>query len=87
MNHAEQPDVIRARMLEVVRTLQRMPEGPDRDALDTYRNQLAARRPDDRAATSTNHQATSAGPRALAAPARAEHRTADARRLPVRAAR
>ena len=42
MNHAEQPDVIRARMLEVVRTLQRLPEGPDRDALDTYRDQLAA---------------------------------------------
>ena len=42
MNHAEQPEVIRTRMLEVVRALQRMPEGPDRDALDTYRNQLAA---------------------------------------------
>ena len=42
MIHAEQPDVIRARMLEVVRTLQQLPEGPDRDALDTYRDQLAA---------------------------------------------
>ena len=30
------------RMLEVVRTLQRMPEGPDRDAIDRYREQLAA---------------------------------------------
>ena len=42
MNHAEQPEVIRGRMLEVMRTLQRVPEGSDRDALDTYRHQLAA---------------------------------------------
>jgi hypothetical protein len=42
MNHAEEPDVIRTRMLEVVRTLQRIPEGPDREDLDTYRHQLAA---------------------------------------------
>jgi hypothetical protein len=41
MNHAEHPDVIRGQMLEVVRTLQRLPEGPDRDALDSYRHQLA----------------------------------------------
>ena len=41
-SHAEQPDVIRGRMLEVVRTLQHLPEGPDRDALDTYRDQLGA---------------------------------------------
>ena len=42
MNHAEQPEVIRGRMLEVMRTLQRVPEGSDRDALDAYRHQLAA---------------------------------------------
>lgn len=42
MNHAESPDVIRARMLEVVRTFQRLPDGPDRDALDAYREQLTA---------------------------------------------
>jgi conjugative relaxase-like TrwC/TraI family protein len=42
MNHSEQPDVIRARMLEVLRIRQRQPEGPERDALDTYRDQLAA---------------------------------------------
>ena len=42
MNHSEQPDVIRAHMLEVLRTQQRLPEGPERDALDTYRDQLAA---------------------------------------------
>ena len=42
MLHAEQPDVIRTRMLEVVRTLQRLPDGADRDALDTYRDELAA---------------------------------------------
>jgi hypothetical protein len=42
MNFAEQPDVIRTRMLEVARTLQRTPEGPDRQALDTYRDELAA---------------------------------------------
>jgi hypothetical protein len=41
-NPAEHPDVIRARMLEVIRTLQRMREGPERDALDAYRNRLAA---------------------------------------------
>src|SRR5439155_23400118 len=42
MTHAEHPDVIRARMLEVVRTLQRLPEGRDRASLDNYRHQLAA---------------------------------------------
>jgi conjugative relaxase-like TrwC/TraI family protein len=42
MNHAERPDVIRTRMLEVVRTLQHLPDGPDRAALDTYRDQLTA---------------------------------------------
>ncbi len=42
MLHAEQPDVIRTRMLEVARTLQRLPDGADRDALDTYRDELAA---------------------------------------------
>ena len=42
MNHAEQPEVIRARILEVVRTLQRIPTGPEHDALDTYRTELAA---------------------------------------------
>jgi hypothetical protein len=42
MNHAEHPDVIRTRLLEVLRTRQRLPEGPDRDALDAYRHQLAA---------------------------------------------
>jgi ATP-dependent exoDNAse (exonuclease V) alpha subunit len=42
MHHAEHPDVIRTRILEVVRTLQHMPDGPDRDALDSYRDQLAA---------------------------------------------
>ena len=41
MNHTEQPDVIRARTLEVIRTLQRMPQGPERDALDLYRDRLA----------------------------------------------
>ena len=41
MNHAEPPEVIRARMLEVLRVLQRIPEGPEHDALDTYRHQLA----------------------------------------------
>ena len=75
MNHAEQPDVIRTRMLEVVRTLQRLPDGPDRDALDTYRDQLAAlgrtiEQPPPPAITQP-----APVPRALAAPARAEHRT------------
>ena len=42
MNHAEEPDVIRNRVLEVVRALQRLPDGADRDALHTYRAQLAA---------------------------------------------
>jgi transposase len=42
MNHAERPDAIRARTLEVIRTLQRMPEGPERDVLDMYRDRLAA---------------------------------------------
>jgi ATP-dependent exoDNAse (exonuclease V) alpha subunit len=42
MTHPERPDVNRTRMLEVARTLQRLPNGPDRDALDTYRHQLAA---------------------------------------------
>ena len=42
MLHAEQPDVIRTRIVEVVRTLQRLPDGADRDALDTYRDELAA---------------------------------------------
>jgi hypothetical protein len=42
MNHAEQPDVIRARMLDVIRTLQRLPNGVERKVLETYRNQLAA---------------------------------------------
>ena len=42
MNHAEEPDVIRTRVLEVVRALQRLPDGADRDALHTYRAQLAA---------------------------------------------
>jgi conjugative relaxase-like TrwC/TraI family protein len=42
MNEAEQPDVIRAQIMEVIRTLQRVPDGRDRDALDTYRDQLAS---------------------------------------------
>jgi conjugative relaxase-like TrwC/TraI family protein len=42
MNHAEQPEVIRARTLELIRILQRMPDGPERDALDIYRDQTAA---------------------------------------------
>jgi conjugative relaxase-like TrwC/TraI family protein len=42
MNQAEQPDVLRARTLEVIRTLQRIPEGPEHDALDIYRDRLAA---------------------------------------------
>ena len=42
MNHGEEPDVIRTRMLEVVRTVQHLPDGPDRAALDTYRDELAA---------------------------------------------
>ncbi len=41
MTHAEPPEVTRARMLEVLRVLQRIPEGPEHDALDTYRHQLA----------------------------------------------
>jgi hypothetical protein len=41
LNHAEHPDVIRSRMLEVLRSLQRLPEGPDRDDLDSYRKRLA----------------------------------------------
>jgi hypothetical protein len=39
--HPEQPDVIRARTLEVIRASQRMPPGPERDALDAYGQQLA----------------------------------------------
>jgi hypothetical protein len=42
MTHAEHPDVIRSRMVEVVRTLQRTPEGPDHEALAAYQDQLAA---------------------------------------------
>jgi conjugative relaxase-like TrwC/TraI family protein len=42
MDHAENADVIRARTLEVIRTLQRLPDGPDRDALNAYRDQLGA---------------------------------------------
>jgi hypothetical protein len=42
MTHAELPQVIRTRMFEVVRALQRTTHGPDRDALDAYRQQLAA---------------------------------------------
>ena len=42
MNHAEHAGVIRARTLEVIRALQRTPDGPDRDALNAYRNQLGA---------------------------------------------
>jgi conjugative relaxase-like TrwC/TraI family protein len=42
MTHPEHPDVIRSRIVEVVRTLQRTPEGPDHDALDAYRERLAA---------------------------------------------
>jgi hypothetical protein len=42
MVHPEQPDVIRARTLEVLRARQRMPLGPERDALDAYQEQLAA---------------------------------------------
>jgi hypothetical protein len=42
MTHAEHPDMIRTRMVEVVRTLERMPVGPDHDALAAYRERLAA---------------------------------------------
>jgi conjugative relaxase-like TrwC/TraI family protein len=41
MNRAEQPEVIRARTLDVIRTLERMPEGTERDALDIYGQRLA----------------------------------------------
>jgi conjugative relaxase-like TrwC/TraI family protein len=42
LTHAEHSDVIRTRMIEVVRTMQRTPEGPDHDALAAYRDQLTA---------------------------------------------
>jgi conjugative relaxase-like TrwC/TraI family protein len=38
----ERPDVIRDRMVEVLRAMDRMPEGRERDALDAYREHLAA---------------------------------------------
>jgi ATP-dependent exoDNAse (exonuclease V) alpha subunit len=40
MTHTDHPDIVRGRMLEVARTLQRLPQGPERDALDGYREQL-----------------------------------------------
>jgi conjugative relaxase-like TrwC/TraI family protein len=42
MTRAEHTDVIRSRLVEVVRTMQRTPERPDHDALADYRDQLAA---------------------------------------------
>jgi hypothetical protein len=42
MTHADHADVIRSRVVEVVRTMQRTPEGPEYDALADYRDQLAA---------------------------------------------
>jgi conjugative relaxase-like TrwC/TraI family protein len=42
MSRAVHPDVILGRMVEVVRTLQRTPPGPDHDALEAYRQQLTA---------------------------------------------
>jgi conjugative relaxase-like TrwC/TraI family protein len=42
MTHAEHPDVIRTRLVEVVRTMQRAPDGPGRDALEAYRQHLTA---------------------------------------------
>ncbi len=41
MAQPELPDVIRTRMVEVLRTLQRTPEGPDHDGLTAYSQQLA----------------------------------------------
>jgi conjugative relaxase-like TrwC/TraI family protein len=42
MTHPEHPDVLRDRKLEVVRARMRMPESPERDALDAYGDQLSA---------------------------------------------
>jgi hypothetical protein len=42
MTQAEHSDVIRSRMVEVVRTMQRTPAGPDHEVLAAYRDQLAA---------------------------------------------
>jgi hypothetical protein len=52
MVHQEHPDVLRARTFEVIRTMDRLPEGPDRDALDAYREDLA------RIACAQQHQPT-----------------------------
>jgi conjugative relaxase-like TrwC/TraI family protein len=43
MTHPEHPDVFRDRKREVIHTRRRMPEGPERDALDAYSEQLSAR--------------------------------------------
>jgi conjugative relaxase-like TrwC/TraI family protein len=42
MNHPERPNVVIDRMAEVVRTLARTPPGVDRQALEDYRQHLAA---------------------------------------------
>ena len=41
MEHPEHLDVIRDRKVEVIRAQMRMPDGPERDALDTYSQQLS----------------------------------------------
>jgi hypothetical protein len=42
ITHTERPDVLVDRKVEVTRTRQRLADGPERDALDTYSKQLSA---------------------------------------------
>ena len=84
MNDAEQPEVIRGRMLEVMRTLQRVPEGSHRDALDTYRHQLAALGRGNRAASNTSHLESSAYPRGPCRARQGQPSNSDTRLYPAR---